>query len=126
MRRPSIAGNLSFALLVVALAFLFTFTPEASLSLRTLESRAERIRRETRGDVRAPPPTISPEEVAKLPFAERQKLLQSALPGRAPAPPGWDAADVGGVPWHMQPKFLEPTSQRASANRPRTRSADCS
>ncbi len=94
-------------------ARLPSVTAEALAVPRTLESRAERIRRETRGDVRAPPPTISPEEVAKLPFAERQKLLQSALPGRAPAPPGWDAADVGGVPWHMQPKFLEPSAHKA-------------
>ena len=88
-------------------------TAEALAVPRTLESRAERIRRETRGDVRAPPPAISPAEVAKLPDAERQQLLQSALPGRAPAPPGWDAADVGGVPWHMQHKFLAPSAHNA-------------
>ena len=86
---------------------------EALAMPRTLESRAERIRRETRGDVRAPPPAISPAEVARLPDAERQRLLQSALPGRAPAPPGWDAADVGGVPWHMQYRFLEPSAHNA-------------
>ena len=88
-------------------------TAEALAVPRTLESRAERIRRETRGDVRAPPPAIWPAEVAKLPDAERQQLLQSALPGRAPAPPGWDAADVGGVPWHMQHKFLAPSAHNA-------------
>ena len=94
-------------------ARLPSVTAEALAVPRTLESRAERIRRETRGDVRAPPPAISPAEVAKMSEVERHRLLQSALPGRAPAPPGWDAADVGGVPWHMQPKFLEPAAHHA-------------
>ena len=65
-------------------ARLPSVTAEALAVPRTLESRAERIRRETRGDVRAPPPAISPAEVAKMSELERHRLLQSALPGRAP------------------------------------------
>lgn len=61
----------------------------------------------------APPPTMSAEEVAKLSFEDKQQLLEAALPGRAPPPPGWAQADVGGCPWHKNPKYLTPEAEEA-------------
>eukprot|EP00965_Chrysotila_dentata_P076022 2512221-Pleurochrysis_carterae.AAC.2 len=62
-----------------------------------------------------PPPPMSEEEIAQLSFQERQSLLESALPGRAPPPPGWDASDVGGCPWHKKPQYMTKAAMRARA-----------
>ena len=32
-------------------------------------------------------------------------MLERSLPNRAPPPPGWDADDVGGVPWHLREAY---------------------
>jgi len=45
--------------------------------------------------------------LAALQAGERQRLLEAALPNRAPPPPGWSAADVGGAPWHMQREYTD-------------------
>ncbi|KAL1529745.1 hypothetical protein AB1Y20_000681 [Prymnesium parvum] len=62
-----------------------------------------------------PPPSVPPEAVAALPLAERRRLLEKALPNRAPPPPGWEARDVGGCPWHTRDEFLGGEARRARA-----------
>ena len=60
-----------------------------------------------------PPPSLSTEELQALTHDERQHMLQRALPNRAPPPPGWDADDVGGVPWHLRAEYLTPAAMEA-------------
>lgn len=77
------------------------------------EAAPQQPPKRSRKFVPPPSPSKSPEEVAALPFHERQQLLEMALPNRAPPPPGWDAGDVGGCPWHLKGEFL--TDQAKSA-----------
>ena len=67
-------------------------------------------RRPKRHFVPPPPPELTPEQVAALSPEERHSLLERSLPNRAPPPPGWDADDVGGVPWHLREEFATPAA----------------
>lgn len=77
-------------------------------------------RRTRRVFVPTTPPPVSFEDVSVLPQHKRQRMLQSALPNRAPPPCGWSTEDVGGCSWHLREAFACLAAQTA-----RVRAEEC-
>ena len=71
------------------------------------------LRRSKRQFAPLAPSPLTEEEVAALSPSERHSMLELALPNRAPPPPGWDADDVGGCPWHLREAFMSARAMEA-------------